>query len=265
MKNIFLILSLLISISVSANYLPESKINGQAFIGTVYMNSKKCELAYSEKCHKVPFGYNHEYHELVDEMVDDETKPVYEAKSNIVACAAVLDNPATTEVDESKTLEQDCLEKEAAQVCDTVNKYYAVRVQDNSEVYCTKFLHFEKKPSGKKIVGENAVKKSAYELNQITVNALKERKVLRRKSRIFGNDLIDEITIRNEDRVVGGELTLAQIDQLTILLNPITAALQIGSIPTAKKKILELSVDGTLVRQSDVDFAIGKIDSFLGL
>lgn len=255
MKKLILLITF-ITTSALANFLPESKINGQDANVAVYMKRSKCEAAFSEKCHKIPFGYSPEYHELVDEMVDDDTKPIYEAKSNVVTCSAVLDDPATTEIDETKTLEEDCMEKEAAHICDLANKYYTVRVADNSEVYCTRFIGFEQKASGNKIVAENAAKKSAFEASEVVRKAKESAIAMATKAINCGKRVIAMLVVQNASK----GLDTTQIKAMNASYSTIKDLLETGSLTSAREEILAATADGVLVTETDKTVLVAELD-----
>lgn len=86
-------------------------------------------------------GYDPEIYDQADELVDDITKPLYEAKSKVVACSDL----------------EDCIQKEKDQKCS--DKKFVVRT--DTEVYCTKLAGYEQVLSGDKVGVVNPQKKAA--------------------------------------------------------------------------------------------------------
>lgn len=246
MKTLTLLFLITFSITTSANYLPESKINGQAIEAgvAVYQKKAKCEAVYSETCHHVPFQYNPEYHELVDEMVGDPASAVY-SKNDIEACAD----------------QTDCETKNSSKVCtDLMENVYMA--QDFSEIYCSKFLRFDAQiPSGKKIIVENATKKAAYDSALAASEAMEAAIATAMKAINHGKRVIALLVVRNASK----GLTTAQIEQMNSTYAEIKNLLETGSLVTAKEKIELITPDGTIVTEADKTALISEINSFLGL
>lgn len=196
----------------------------------------------SGACVEIKKSFKCETHELVDQMIDDPSSPIYEAKSNVVSC---LD-------------EADCLTKEAAQVCDSQNGYFVVRVADNSEVYCTKLLGYNQMLSGSKVLQENAIKKSAHELNELTAQAEKNALDERLKDMEFGKKLYASVQLINESK----GLNKGQRRQLRSDLAIIRDDLIDGNICDARADIVGLVADGTLIRTQDKTAVLAKIDAY---
>jgi hypothetical protein len=261
MKNIIsiLIFTLITNITFGAS-APISEIQKKIDNCNYKLNvniGKSCQ----GQCLEVLPSFNCEYSEIVDKMIDDETRPIHEAKSIVVACAAVLDDPSTTEIDESKTLEQDCLEKEAAQICDGSQGYFKVRVADNSEVYCTKVVGYEQKVSGEKTITENATKKAAYDSSRLASEQMEAAIASAMKAIDHGKRVIALLLVRNASK----GLTTAQIEQMNSTYAEIKNLLETGSLVTAKEKIESITPDGTIVTEADKVALVLEINSFLGL
>ena len=137
-KTIFIFL---ITLNVFANYIPKDEI-GSGNTLTVFTKKNRCEsYYYSKTCIRIPFGYNHEFHILIDEL--DMTKPIH-SKNDIETCN---DDQAI------------CETLNATKTC-TDNTETVYMAQDYSEIYCSKITGHQ--TTGKKIIVENASAKAAY-------------------------------------------------------------------------------------------------------
>lgn len=88
----------------------------------------------------------------------------------------------------------------------------------------------------------------------------RETAVKRVKARMgFGRDLFAEMSVRNAMR----GLTMAQRRSLRQSVSDVKDALETGSLEDAKDGIQNLTVDGTIIVQADVDWAVGKIDAYI--
>jgi len=245
------LLLFLISFSAFANYALRSEIESKS-VGKVYLKKPK-----TGDYLRLPSGYHKEYYKVIDEMINDIDQPIYEAKSNVVACAAVVDDPATTEIDETKTQEEDCLEKQAAQVCDGLNGYFVVRLEDNSEVYCTKLLGYVEVPSGNKIVVEDATLKAAYESAKATEAATEAAIKAKYADMAAGKRIYALVKISSDMK----GLTKGQRKQLKTDLAKIKVDLLDGDLCIARDGIAALTANGTTILQSDIDNSLAAIDA----
>lgn len=238
MKFLFVLLIFNLSVlnSLATTYMPHSKIDGNIHFGlTLPLNKKKCELMYGEPCIGIPFNYNPSIHELIDERVADLSKPIYEAKSNVVTCSAEADNPLTEEVDESLSQQEDCIAKESNLTCNVDEGYFKVRVADNSEVYCTKISGYEKKLTGNKVIVANEAKKALWDAAQSLEKDKKNKVRNGKKRRSKCQDALNYVSGANQDR------TEAENDALELAFSSIQDALVKCRYKKAKRLIGEVS------------------------
>lgn len=216
MKSIvFLILILLIPSAYSA-YISKAEYDS-GNIKTFHL--KKCG-----DCLTLPKGVLIENITVIDEMIDDPASPIYEAKSNAVACSS----------------EEDCLEKEAIHVCDTENKYFTVRLADNTEVYCTKLLGYNQVLSGREVIIEDPVKKSLFVSKDLKRKSREARKRKGSLARQKCKDALDYIAGGNLD----SELTEEQVDAMQAAFSDIFQALQ-ANRPGKALRLIKLVTDPT--------------------
>jgi len=258
MKYLILIFSIFINLSLFAN-----EINYTSDGKTFYIYKKDC-LNKNAICYAFPVGEHYSDFDLIDEYIDDLTKPLYKAAQNEITCGAVEDDPNTADIDESKTQEQDCLEKFESLSCEGLEagfNWYKVRLEDNSKVYCTAIAGYEQKLSGRKILVLNQTKKDARLLleaqKKSESNALKAQMKLIK----YGQELIALIGIRNKAKT---GLTSEQVLSMTNTYAPIQSLLLSGSLVTAKSQI-EAITPSEAITQEDKDYILGKINYYLGL
>lgn len=239
-----IVILIVISTNCFAGFVPSCESGKGGF----FRSKSKCEAMSSvQECYKSPKGFNCNYHKLIDEYINDIEKPVFQAKSSVVECLAIVDDPVTTEIDETKTQEEDCLEKASLQVCDSENGQYMVRAEDNSEVYCTKFLGYEQKLSGRKIITEDPVKKAAY-IAKIEKRDRRSKRVAKSKKKMScGSDVVALIVDRNNDK----DLNQGQVVQLAKSYSDVISLLNTGSLDTAKAVITAMEPDGVIMTEED--------------
>lgn len=160
----------LISFSASANFVKVSELESGA-ITKVFSKMKKC----GNDCIRIPTGFNKSFHKKEEIQVPDYDSPIV-SKSESESCSAVADDPETTEIDESKSIEDDCQAKLAAKVCsDSDERAIKVLDEGSEEVYCTKTT-YPIVGSGKFHVVEDADLKAAYEIAKAADKAAKKTK-----------------------------------------------------------------------------------------
>ena len=220
-----------------------------------YSSLEKC----GSGCLKLPNMYNPNFHKLFDQMKDDLANPNHELKSDVVLCSSIVDDPETTEIDETKTQMQNCLEKEAAQVCpvsNSIHPYFVVRVADNSEVYCTRIVSYAQIPSGVKEVREDVVLKANYETAKALKDADDIAMNLALKSMNCGRRVKARMLVKN---AVKG-LNNGQKKQIVTLYKDIQSLLEAGSLDAAKEDIQAVTPDGLLITAGDITALIDEID-----
>jgi len=104
---------------------------------------QECEKKYGQ-CSIIVGKFNCETHIVADEMVDDISKPNWSNRSMIEPCSGL----------------ENCQEISLNKEC--VDGRHSLYNAEYSEVWCAKIVDYQKKPSGKKLVKEDAVKKAAY-------------------------------------------------------------------------------------------------------
>lgn len=206
-------------------------------------------------CYKVPVGSAPSFVELEEVTVNDLTKPVY-SKTDVVQCVATADDPSTTEVDETKTLEDDCQEKLVALDC--TGKGEAIRAENNSEVYCSMLLRYEQKPAGYSRAVVNETLKAQWEAEQAAKKAERDAVNSQLKDMDFGRALYARVQLLNK----GKGLSKAQRRQLRQTLGTMRDDLMDGNICDVRADLIALSADGTLIREEDKTAILSKIDSF---
>lgn len=250
-----LLLFVVVSNYTFANWVKQSDIANET-ISTVYMKKSSC----GSDCLKLPNGFNANFHKLFDVMMDDISNPNHELKSDVVLCSAIVDDPETTEIDETKTQMQDCLEKESAQVCgvsDSVHPYFVVRVADNSEVYCTRIVSYAQIPSGVKEVREDPTLKVAYDASEVARLADENLMNLALKAMNCGKRVKARLLVRNSPK----SLNNGQKKQIVSLYKDIQSLLEAGSLEAAKEEINLVTPDGTLITSSDLTALVNELDS----
>lgn len=246
----FLIPFILITITTArAQWVRESEILSKNW--TSVSRRAACPGA----CYKVPVGSNPAFVELQEVMVNDLTKPVW-SKTDVVACEAVADDPATTEVDESKTLLEDCQEKLAALDC--TGKGEAIRAADNSEVYCSRLLRYEQKPAGYQRAVVNETLKTQWEAERAAKRAEREAVQSQIKDMNFGRSLYASVQLLNK----GKGLSKAQRRQLRQDLKTMRDDLLDGNICDVRADLVALPANGTTIREEDKTVLLAKIDAY---
>ena len=249
MRNIILIFTLFLCAEAFAckNLIPLSEaqraINGEARAG-----EKSCEDLPGEQCLCFD-GVTWEGAILSDVMMPDATKPIHEAKSLVEDCTTPTDDPLTTEVDES-TLSQEnyCIYLESKKDCKSQSEsHFAVRLLDNSEVYCTRLMGYELKVSGLKKLEIDQSKLDAFKATRVQEKNLAVAIQAERDESRAGDSLFYLIKVKNKSR-----LTPAQRKQMRKDYRDILNDLRDGELCEAKNKILAITPDGTLIRAQDV-------------
>lgn len=250
MKFLSLIFITFLTLTAKANWVKEQEILNKD-IKSVYLRKKFCPGV----CYRIPNKTNASYLELVDIMENDLTKPVM-SKTDVVQCVAIEDDPATTEIDETKSLEDDCQEKLAALDC--LNKGEAIRAADNSEVYCSMLLRYEQKPSGMKKVRIDETLKTQYETAKASQKAQEQAVEGQLEDMAFGKRLYASVQLLNK----GKGLTKAQRRTLRQNLKTMRDDLMDGNICDVRSDLEALAADGTLIREADKTAFLAKIDAY---
>jgi len=132
------------------NYLAKEFINsGDATGKPVFRLKDKCEAHYKSECFDItgkPIAYN----KVKQIELDDTSKPIYEAKSNVQAC----EGQACYQL-----IQPVCEDEVCTNYCPDTYQAYVNETQ--TEVYCTKLTGYQKKNIDKLV--EDAALKAAYE------------------------------------------------------------------------------------------------------
>lgn len=235
---IFLI-CLLLSLNCAANWVKDSElISGD--IKTVYLKKKKC----GSDCVKIPIRYNKNFHKRMEVMIDDLSKPNYEAESQVESCSS----------------ESDCLEKLAAKDCgdSELAPYKKYVSAENDKVYCTRIVSYQKKGTGSYEVRVDESLKSAYE-------ALKAAKIAESNavdSQLLymehGKRIYASIQLLSKSK----GLNKAQRRKFRRDNKEIKDDLLEGNLCNARSDIQAMAVDGVLItNQAEIDSILQKIDS----
>jgi hypothetical protein len=159
----YLILFLSFNLFATVNYVPEVKNN------TTYFLQETCEKETSQKCY--PFDVKKDVEVmLVKEInVDDYSKPIYAAKTDVTPCRIYKDyiDPTTEEVQKDDCRLLVAYDEKEPTLCTDKTYYplYAEKEKDVYEAYCTKLVAYEQKIV-KQLV-EDATLKAAKELKEL--------------------------------------------------------------------------------------------------
>ena len=232
------------------NYVGHSPID----CSKVFSTLGKCQIE-KTNCASFDFGESCLDFDLADEMIDGNAQ--FSAKTNIVACGAVDDDPETPFINEKY---QDCLSKFPEITCDDPEATKFVNAE-MTEAYCSKFLGYEQVPSGKKILVLNQSKKDARLAAQAQEDAYEGAIEAASKRIGYGKRILAIIIVRNAQK----GLNKGQIKQMNQTYAEIKDLLETGSLETAKDEILAITPDGTIVTEDDKTALVAEIDKLLGL
>ena len=135
--------------SIVTNYITHGIVIGIDIIQDISGDSQAPEIT-TQELEKTQYPAKNE--KTIDEMIDDVSSPVY-TKTNVELC----------------TDEADCLTKESEKEC--LDGEIVIRVAENTEVYCSKFIRYNQIASGNKIVIEDVDKKAVYESTEALIEA----------------------------------------------------------------------------------------------
>jgi len=225
MKKLFIIL-LFVSFNSLAGYVAGSKAN--QCNRTDYSSISDCQQIENEACYKVPN--------------DSGICGIYKL-------ANTHSGPFVNE--ETCSGQADCQEVLADKVC-SVN-HDAFINQDYSAVYCIAI-------SGKELVIDSGLKAS-YDAAKLAKSQMDAALASAKKLRECGEGIIDLFLVRNFSK----NLSVQQVEELTVTFAPIQNLLLNGSLVTAKTKILEAPADGIKVTASDKIALAAGVDKCLGL
>jgi hypothetical protein len=235
-KILFIISYLVLNVCYAENWLNHSKILQAS--KEAYSLKQDCERISGEKCFDLG-EYPSSVYSEIDLEVDDTSKPNY-SKNEVQACA---DSAACDLIHSTK-------------VCSDVQEY-SIKNYDLLQVYCSKFLSYDKKLI--KSIALDAVKLSAYQAELATKATLQTKEAAisyAQKLMACGNKVVAYMLVRNQPKA----LTTSQVDSLVQTYAPIKGLLETGSLTTAKEKIAAVVADGVVVTEADKAALIAEID-----
>jgi hypothetical protein len=247
-----LTLLLFVTTSAYANYISMSDLSdcSQDKPFTVYIQKETCEANEAQSCHYYPATEAVTCHslDLVDEEVDDHSKPKWSSKENVVDC-----------------LDEASCEALRANHCSSLEGYeffYAENlILPGYEAYCSKFLGYEKKLTGQKVLVKNDAKLASYNAQKAAKAQLEGALAMAKKLRECGERVMGLMLVRNQPK----QLSTAQVKQLVSAYKDIKALLESGSLVSAKEEILAAQADGVLVTEADKAALASEVDKCLSL
>lgn len=225
MKTLFLIL-IFISFNSFAGYVSGLKAN--QCDRKDYVSASVCQELESESCYKVP-GDSGECGIFKLKDIYGNVKFDEESCAGQSACESLLPE----------------------KVCGVGR--YALIDEDYSEVYCVEVI-------GKELVIDQALK-AVKDAQKLAKDQMDAALASARKIRDCGAGIIDLFLVRNAPK----NLSIQQVEELSVTFAPIQNLLLNGSLVTAKTKILEAPVDGVKVTEADKAALAAAADKCLGL
>lgn len=216
----------LISFSAFGNYVKQSELDN---VKTVFTSLRSC----GSDCIKIPRGFNQKTHKKEEIQVPDYDSPIV-SKSEAETCSAVADDPATTEIDESKDVNEVCVAVVSSKTCTDSGERVIYVIdesdQDQAEAYCTKTT-FPLIGSGKFQIVEDATMKAAYDAVQAVKAAKQSKKAIGRAKRSKCEDSLNYISGSMDSN------TEAQSDAVEVAFGSIQEALMKCRYKKAKRLI----------------------------
>jgi len=205
-----------------------------------FSTARGCVKFYSKPCIDTGINYNPNTHKIADEMVEDFKSPIWATRSLVMTCAG----------------KADCQAKALAKKCVNGRKPYYDKAF--TEVWCNKITGYNKKPSGRKIVVEDAAKKAAYMAQKALEKSQEDAIDTRLKDMKFGQKLYAIVQVMN----VKKGLTRPQRKLMRQNLKAIRDDLMDGDICSVRSEVAALVADGVLIKASDIAAILAKIDSY---
>jgi len=145
---------------------------------TSYPKKAKCEKVEGETCYQSD-NKTLQHFKFIQVDVDDTSKPIYEAKSNVQACEG-----------------EACYELITAEYCPET--YQAYVNEDKTEVYCTKIIGYKQKKVDKLV--EDADLKAAYDQEQSDKETAKQLKAAKKEAaKEWLKNCTEEICLKLKD------------------------------------------------------------------
>ena len=169
MKYLILIFITSLCFAGRGNYLAKEFINSGDTTGKpVFRLKDKCEAHYNAPCFDItgkPIAYN----KVKQIELDDTSKPIYEAKSNVQAC----EGQACYEL-----IQPVCEDEVCTNYCPDTYQAYVNETQ--TEVYCTKLTGYKQKKVDALV--EDAALKAAYEQEKADKETAKQLKAAKKEA-----------------------------------------------------------------------------------
>jgi len=219
--------------SAFANFVKKSEFES-GDIKRIFTKKLKC----GNDCLRIPKGYNKEFHILVDEMVDDLDKKIY-SKTEIETCLN----------------QEDCEQKNLEKACLNENDKILM-AEDFSEIYCSRFLRFEKKPTGFKKVIEDPALKAVFNSKEIKKNQKKAAIRLALNAQRCGSKVIALTSVL----LRGKKLKKGERKAYIKTFKDIIDQLKVGSLDNARDAISEVIIDD-IITSDDKAALISELDA----
>jgi len=148
LKTLFLIFIASTCFAARGNFLAGDIINSGDSTGQpVFRLQEKCEAHYKKACFDIT-SKDIKYNKVKQVDVDDTSKPIYEAKSNVQACEGQADCFEKKDKEYCSDIEN--VEGETVNVCTSYCGQFGSGLiafidENYSEVYCTKIIGYKQK------------------------------------------------------------------------------------------------------------------------
>lgn len=243
MKSLLIVCYLYFSFCANALWAPMESFSQDH----QYANRPLCERLTGKDCVNVPADCVGDFCKIEPKMIPDMESPVY-SKNQISSCEEL-----EREGCESLLADLECeIEGEEAKM---------VYEDGQKEIYCSKFLRYNLKDSGEKIVAIDEDLKASYEAQKAQEKALQDALKIAGQRMECGKDVMKIYFVRNAQKTPA--LTIAQVTQAMTQFSGIKGLLEAGALESARTAIEATEADGTLVTASDKAALVSKINSCL--
>lgn len=236
---ILLLLSFLSFSAFSENFVSPRIVD--AVLPQAYQMEQECKRVEQEHCVDIANNPVKIYESYINPE-DDLNKPIYEAPSNVTACASII---ACSEL-----LPNLC-------ALDYMAIYKAVEV--GFEAYCTKVSGYEQKDV--KRIRISAAKDALWQAEKLIIAqkaAYAAADAQAQKSMDCGKSAQRLLLIRNAQK--SPALDTTQIKALVALSSPMKALLDTGSLISAQEEIAGFVADGVVITEADKTALIQHIN-----
>ena len=183
MKYLILIFITSLCFAGRGNYLAKEFINSGDTSGKpVFRLKDKCEAHYNAPCFDItgkPIAYN----KVIQIELDDTSKPIYEAKSNVQACEGQAD--CYEKKDKPYCQDMENVVGEIVNVCTSYCGQFGADLiafinAEYTEVYCTKLTGYKQKNVDALV--EDAALKAAHEQEKADKETAKQLKAAKKEA-----------------------------------------------------------------------------------